>query len=244
MDISASNKLTQENMKKWEELHRKSSSESVRITPSYAIKRICENRQIIQTNSTSMETLEIGCGFGRNLFYLINHNFSDHYIGIDQTDVAIEQSSELLGEYRRSGIVEIIKANAGERLPFPLNSFDCIFDIMSAITFIPDDSVRKNYFKNVAGLLKSGGSYFFLAVRKEGVFNDKISDPNLPDSGLFKRKFDNMIEKSYSRGELLNYLSGLSPKNLDVVSEHTRAFGDEHFEREGGFWFGCFTKDM
>lgn len=244
MDIFASNKRSQQNKSKWEALHKKSADESVRTTPSYAIKRIYESLELIQTQSITVNTLEIGCGFGRNLHYLITHGFSDNYVGIDQTDIAISKSKELLSDYQQKGIVQLMKANAAGELPFPDAHFDCIFDIMSAITFIPDEAVRVAYFNNVVRLLKPGGAYFFLAVSSQAVFNDKVVDATLDEPGLFKRKFDNMIEKAYSAEELKRYLAGLSVCCLDVVSEHTRAFGDEKFERENGFWFGCFTKEI
>ncbi|AXC74418.1 class I SAM-dependent methyltransferase [Salmonella enterica] len=244
MDTFVSNSLVNENETKWEDLHKKSSLKETRTTPSYAIRRIFSERNMIETSGTcsNTNTLEIGCGFGRNLLYLLENKFSGKYVGIDQTDISISKTSSLLNNYINHGIVKILKENAGEQLPFSDESFDCVFDIMSAITFIPDEDLRLRYFDNICRLLKPGGIYFFLCVRTEGFFKDKILDPNLGDESLFKRKFDNMIEKSYTSDELERYLHKLSLKKLDVVSEHIRAFGDENFERENGFWFGCFMK--
>ncbi|EML8490106.1 class I SAM-dependent methyltransferase [Salmonella enterica subsp. enterica] len=244
MDTFASNNLNVQNESKWEDLHKRSSLEETRTTPSYAICRIVSERNSIMTgnDAAKMHVLEIGCGFGRNLLYLVENEFAGEYTGIDQTEIAIKQSSLTLQKFILSEKIHIMKANAGGDIPFEDETFDCIFDIMSAITFIPEEGARKKYFNNVERLLKPGGAYFFLSVRKEGEVNDKISDPSLGDESLFKRKFDSMIEKSYSSDELKNYLSSLNLRILDVTSEHIRAFGDEIFDRKNGFWFGCFTK--
>ena len=184
----------------------------------------------------------MGCGFGRNLSYLIEKDFSDEYFGLDITDTAIEKCSTLLSSYVEKGVLTLSIGNAGKNIDYPGSYFDCVFDIMSAITFIVDEDERKKYFEEVTRVLKSGGVYFFLTARKEGVFKDAFNDKNLLEKGFIKRKFDSMLERVYSYDELISLLDGLELINLEVVSEHTRAFGDEKFIRENGFWLGSFRK--
>lgn len=245
MDIYALNKdNTKEdsNNNKWTKLHKEFSKKVIRTKVNYAIKQIESRKNIIDTKSEKFKTLEVGCGFGRNLSYLLEKNFSDEYIGIDMTDTAIEQSSKLLSRYIKKGILTIAKGNAGEKINYPDNYFDCVYDIMSAITFIVDEDQRKKYFSEVTRVLKPGGVYFFLTARKDGVFKDIFDDDDLLKKRFVKRKFDSMLERIYSYDELVSLLDGLDLISLEIASSHTRAFGDEEFIRENGFWLGSFRK--
>lgn len=230
------------NNNKWDELHKEFSNKMIRTKVNYAIKKIASQKDFINTKTAKFRTLEVGCGFGRNLSYLIGKEFSDEYIGLDMTETAIEKCSILLSGYIEKGVLSLAKGNAGEKINYPDSYFDCVFDIMSAITFIVDEDERKKYFNEVTRVLKSGGVYFFLAARKGGIFKDVFNDENLLEKGFVKRKFDSMLEKVYSYDELMGLLDGLEMINLEVASDHTRAFGDEEFIRENGFWLGSFRK--
>lgn len=228
------------NNEKWQELHDKSTTIEVRINPNLAIKKILESKNLIQKDSSNLTVLEIGSGFGRNLLYLAEHNFADEYFGIDITETAIDKAKNILSNHAN---IHLKLENAGEKLEFPDESIDCIFDIMSAITFISDEHERTKYFSEVSRTLKAGGIYFFLAPRKEGRFHDIYDNESLFSQGFIKRKIDGMLERVYTEKDLITFLSNLTKVELQVESEHTRAFGDEKFIRENGFWFGAFRKD-
>lgn len=236
MDIYVSNN------NKWDKLHNEFSHKTIRTKVNYAIKKIASQKDLINTNTVKSRTLEIGCGFGRNLSYLIEQQFSDEYIGLDMTDTAIEKCSIALSNYIKKGVLSLDKGDVGKKINYPDSYFDCVFDIMSAITFIVDEDERKKYFSEVNRVLKSGGVYFFLTARKSGIFKDVFIDETLLKKGFVKRKFDSMLERVYSYDELIGLLDGLDLINLEVASEHTRAFGDENFIREKGFWLGSFRK--
>ncbi|MCI2947455.1 2-polyprenyl-6-hydroxyphenyl methylase / 3-demethylubiquinone-9 3-methyltransferase [Staphylococcus caledonicus] len=230
------------NNNKWELLHKNSKNKKTRIEPNYAIKRILSFQSEIFQNDLTTRTLEIGCGFGRNLKYLIENKFSEQYFGIDLTQTAVDKCSETLIDSVNSGLLELKKCNVGKGIQFPDKYFNCIFDIMSPITFITDEKERIKYFTEIYRILKDEGSFFFLAARKEGKFIDAYNDSNLLEKGYIKRKIDDMIEKVYTSEELINLLYPLHKEILEVASEHTRAFGCENFIRENGFWFGQFKK--
>ena len=63
-----------------------------RIEPNYVIKRIFSFQSDIFQSNLPTRTLEIGCGFGRNLKYFIENDFSEQYFGIDLTQTAIDVS--------------------------------------------------------------------------------------------------------------------------------------------------------
>ena len=186
--------------------------------------------------------MEVGCGFGRNLAYIVENKFSQEYAGIDITDTAIKTCAETLKYEISEGILKLTKENAGEKVNYPDEHFDCVFDIMSAITFIVDENERMKYFSEVKRVLKQGGVYFFLAARKEGEFKDAFPDENLLEKGFIKRQLDSMLERVYSYDELVSFLNPLVMEKMEINSEHMRAFGTEIFTRKNGFWFGIFRK--
>lgn len=89
-----------------------------RIEPNYAIKRIFSFRSDIFQSNLPTRTLEIGCGFGRNLKYLIENEFSEQYFGVDLTQTAIDKCSETLIEPVNDGLLKLKKCNVGEGFPF------------------------------------------------------------------------------------------------------------------------------
>lgn len=51
-----------------------------------------------------------------------------------------------------------------------------------------------------------------------------------------------MLERVYTKKELVEFLQPLKLIQLEINSKHTRAFGNEIFIRDDGFWFGAFQK--
>lgn len=223
------------NDNKWQSLHKESQNRRIRNEPNYAIKRIYSLKDKIFQKEPINRTLEIGCGFGRNLRYLIDNNFSDYYYGVDLTQTAIEKDSDFLSEPIGQGLLELKECDVSKGLPFPDNYFGCIFDIMSPITFIVSEKGRGSYFSEINRVLRPEGSFLFLAVRKGGIFYDAYNDSDLLKKGYIKRKLDGMLERVYSLDELVSLLCPLQLVVLDITSEHTRAFGSEKFIRENGF---------
>jgi len=242
--MPTSTTLRDENHTRWTALHQKSTQLATRVTPSYAIKRILAHKEAVRTQSDRREILEVGCGFGRNLLYLIENGFCDVIHGVDQTPVAVESSRALLSDYVGRGLCFLSVMDAGRGLAFADNSFDCVFDIMSAITFIPQQEDRQRYWSEVARILKPGGVYMFLTVRAEAEarIRDRLASSVELEKGLFRREQDGMIEKCYTAEEIRQLTRGLDEVELSITSEHIRAFGDEHFDRQDGFWFGIFRK--
>ncbi|QDK70975.1 class I SAM-dependent methyltransferase [Lactococcus protaetiae] len=233
MDMSASNKT---NVEKWADLHQKSSTISIRTTPNYAVKQILD----LKPKRKLDNILEVGCGFGRNLAFLIKNDYSKNYYGIDLTKTSVNKCIDTLADLNAKTDIRV--GNAGKFLDFPNNFFSSVFDIMSAITFISDISERKKYFSEIARVLEPEGHYYFLCPRKNGKFHDIFENQDLLEKGYIKRKLDGMLEKVYTKDELTQSFPNFDYLKLEVVSEHTRAFGDEKFIREDGFWFGDFKK--
>lgn len=234
--------LNEDNHKKWEELHAQSSKTETRLVPNDAVQKIFSLRNQIVTQNDECRVLEVGCGFGRNLYYLIENHYADTYCGVDLTKEAADSAKQLLTKSFPQFNCRIAQTDVGKGLDFPDNHFDSIFDIMSAITFIVDEKDRQNYFSEVKRVLKAGGMYYFYCPRKDGIFRDAIPDNSLLEKGYIRRKLDSMLERVYTESELIELLAPMRLVKLEIGSKHTRAFGDELFIRNNGFWFGAFKK--
>lgn len=234
--------LNEDNHKKWKELHGQSAKVETRLVPNEAIQKVLSLKSKITSQDDNRRVLEVGCGFGRNLYYLINHDYADSYYGVDLTKEATVSTERLLTKSFPQVDFHVKQSDVGQGLDFPDNYFDAVFDIMSAITFIVDEKDRQNYFSEVKRVLKEGGVYYFYCPRKGGIFRDALPDANLLEKGYIRRKLDLMLERVYTENELRESLNPLKLINLETGSKHTRAFGDELFVRDDGFWFGVFRK--
>lgn len=244
MDISQSKKLSDENKKKWSSLHNDVVIDEERLEPTQTIKSILNYPHLPETGVNKKIALEVGCGFGRNMKYLLDNNFADRIIGIDQTESAIKRATSVLKNYIENGHCSLNVMDAGKKISISDHSVDYVIDIMSAITFIAVENERMNYWSEVKRVLKPGGLFMFLTVRAEGNIKDALDDGEELNNGLFKRQFDGMIEKSYSRDELSKFTKGMKKLDLFIVSEHFRAFGEREFNRENGFWFGIYMNTL
>ncbi len=100
--------------------------------------------------------LEIGCNLGS-----LSHGLYTHgYTNLVATDLLPDRIEE--GKKRYPEIKDSLQVAAGERLPFPDNSFDvvCSFDL---VEHIPETDA---HFAEVRRVLKPGGKYIFQTPNK------------------------------------------------------------------------------
>lgn len=229
------------NKERWIDLHKHAIINDERLEPTEAIQKILNDKNKGFASEKNI-VLEIGCGFGRNIKYLLDNHYSDKIIGIDQTLEVVSRAQTVLRNYIEDGKCLLYIMDAGKKIDMPDNSIDIVFDIMSAITFIIDEDDRKRYWTEIKRILKPKGIFYFLTVRAEGKILDSVEGSNDVNTGTFQRKFDGMKEKSYSEEEISSFTEGFEKKELSILSNHYRAFGDREFVRIDGFWFGAFVK--
>lgn len=229
------------NKERWTNLHKNAIIDNDRLEPTEALIKIYNSKSDCFVSASSV-ALEVGCGFGRNIKYLLDNNYVNKIIGIDQTKEAINKAETLLRDYIDNNSCELCIMDAGKSISFPDDSIDIAFDIMSAITFITNEEDRIQYWSEIKRVLKPGGVFYFFTVRAEGEILDSIEGSTDVDSGMFQRKFDGMKEKSYTEEEIVSFTDGMKKKELSILSSHCRAFGERKFIRPNGFWFGAFIK--
>ncbi len=123
-------------------------------------------------------TLEIGCGCGRNAFALAEFLRDGNYTGMDIERVALQgaRGNQLLRRKRFAFDLLDVRndaynpagryAAAEYVLPYPDRSFDVVF-MVSVFTHMLSDEV-KNYAAQIARVLKPAGRCLFTAFLLEG----------------------------------------------------------------------------
>lgn len=229
----------------WEKLHRQTDLSNNRINPSPIILDFLSRNIFPKINSSSKEQncLEVGVGIGRNLICLAEHNYCGNYFGLDHTDEALNKAKQLADSKGYSNIFHFVKGVAGEKFTFENNSFDFVFDIMAASTFIMGDNVRRAYAKEVNRILKPGGIFFVFTGNTDSDYFNQLSEQRKgSEPGTFRRSMDGTMEKSYTKNEILSLYAPLESIILESQSHYFRAFGEQVLTRPGGFWFGIFIK--
>jgi SAM-dependent methyltransferase len=106
-------------MKQWDSIYRKGGykyydvevpHEDMKTVASFLKSRKCR------------EILDLGCGVGRNLIYLLKQGFSVH--GLDYSPTAIRK-------LKSTGIKNVTVADMFSRLKYPSGSFDAIISVQS-----------------------------------------------------------------------------------------------------------------
>jgi ubiquinone/menaquinone biosynthesis C-methylase UbiE len=227
-----------QNFDVWQNLHSVTGFDINRIKPSPIIVDY-HNRQImLKRGNDKTVGLEVGCGIGRNIVYLANNGYCDKFVGLDHTDLALEKARILAESNNCSDQCTFIKGIAGKIFDFKDHSFDFIFDIMAASTFIMGDNNRKIYSNEVKRILKPGGILFIYTGCADGEYFASLHDSRRGnDNGTFRRSMDGTMEKAYTREEIVALYGDLKTILQETRSEYFRAFGEQKLIRKDGFWY-------
>ncbi len=229
----------------WEKLHSSTKLTTNRINPSPIIKQFIDRNITLKTNTPKgmRSALEIGVGIGRNIAYLSENNYCDIFYGIDMTEEAIANAKQLACINHMEEKCHFMLGKAENKLPFPNSSFDFVFDIMAALTFMIGQDNRINYSKELLRILKPGGLYFFYTGRSDGIYQASLDDTRRgTEAGTFFRSMDGTLEKGYTQKEVVSLFEPMTLLTLESQSKYYRAFGHQELVRQDGFWFGVFMK--
>lgn len=138
--------------KRWEDIHKKRDWGSY---PSEHLVRFVLGTLKKKNSLKSMKILEVGCGTGANLWFLIREGL--HVFAIDGSRTAVEKAEANLSREFQKKDWSISVADAVS-LPFSDETFDAVVEI---------ETVTNNNFKNskriyaeIFRTLKSGGMLF------------------------------------------------------------------------------------
>lgn len=98
--------------------------------------------------SKEMRILDVGCGYGRTLSELYNHNFKN-LTGIDYSQGMINRGLRL---YHYLNLIK----NDGDTIPFPDNEFDAVL-LIAVLTSNIKDEEQENLISEISRVLKDDG---------------------------------------------------------------------------------------
>lgn len=223
----------QENI--WENEYRKPQLVTLSKEPITAMKdfvRFLRKEKGLELSNLNI--LDLGCGNGKNSFYIAEQGFNNKIVGIDISETAIRHARELAPEGN------FIKGSIGKPLNYSDSHFDIVLDITSSNSL--SESEREIYLNETHRVLKSGGFLFIRALCKDGDANAK----NLIKSNPGKEKDTyimpelGLTERVFSKEDLLATYAPFF-ENLFLEKEtHYTKFNGKSYKRN--FWVGYWGK--
>ena len=166
----------------------------------------------LQTNNEKpLKALEIGCGKGRNVIWLVKQGLDA--TGIDFSEVAIKEAR------KRAKSVGANKAHffihdVTKPWPFDSNRFDIVIDCF-ATTDIESIKGRNFAAKEILRVLKPGGYLLVYSLSTDDEFHkEMIKISPAKEKNAFLNPHTGKFEKTFDRQDLLNL-----HKNLNLVAE-------------------------
>ncbi|MEJ2741349.1 MAG: class I SAM-dependent methyltransferase [Gammaproteobacteria bacterium] len=141
----------------WESTYSADSSRHKNYWPSeFVVSYVKRNISIVlsEQRGGSIRVLDIGCGWGNNLRFLLREKF-DAY-GIDYTESAISALKEEFGDR-----VQVADAR---KIPFADDTFDLVID-RSSIQHNPKEHLSEIYREVIRVLKRDTGRFFSISVK-------------------------------------------------------------------------------
>ncbi|NVK18599.1 MAG: class I SAM-dependent methyltransferase [Methylocystaceae bacterium] len=125
--------------------------------PEELVRTIARNFRKVE-NKSSIKILEIGCGPGPNIWYLVREGYS--VAGIDGSKTAIAQAQQRLEKEGLPSLPPSVDLKVGNfvNLPWPDDYFDAVIDVEGLYANKFDDI--KTVVHEVKRTLKKGGFFF------------------------------------------------------------------------------------
>jgi SAM-dependent methyltransferase len=154
-------------MHPWEQEYRNPQFITLGIEPIAAIRDFAKwLRRKQKVDMTDFVVLDLGCGNGKNLKYIIEQ-FAQSGIGYDISETAIAQARELAGDLPIRYEVRSI----GDTFPLNDSSIDLVIDSTSSHALTLKE--RGKFLKEISRVLRPGGYLFIRTLAIEGDTNAK-----------------------------------------------------------------------
>ncbi len=119
--------------------------------------------------------LEVGCGYGRNL-YALSHVEGSSVVGCDIASVELEKANEKMKEYGVQNVKTVLQTDE-EELPFGDNEFDCVV-LWQVLEHVLMKREKQSLLNEVSRITKDGGLVFIETPNQ--LFPIDYHDNNLP----------------------------------------------------------------
>jgi len=123
-----------------------------------------DRRYLIKNIKKDSKVLDVGCGYGRGLRYILK--ITQNLVGIDHNKTAVEHAKNNFKKYPK---VKIILGEASN-LPFKDNSFDHIICIGTLVNFGKE---KEKALREMKRVLKKDGN-IIISVFSEDAFSERL----------------------------------------------------------------------
>ncbi|MCB9806112.1 class I SAM-dependent methyltransferase [Candidatus Nomurabacteria bacterium] len=178
----------EEHSSKWDKEYSKQGiPSSIKEEPSGALIWAMSNWKFISKNEYPKNSLDVGCGTGRNSIFI--NSLGSRVIGFDISKSAIQKANSRLNTESNNITFEVRDLSSG--LPVDDSTIDFISD-----TFVykhqVDDEVRKFYRSEANRVLKEDGKFLVsLAYKDDGYYGQC---PIIENGGKLKKIIDPEID--------------------------------------------------
>ena len=184
--------------------------------PEELVRFIARNFKNV-SNKRETRILEIGCGPGPNIWYLVREGFL--VAGIDGSSTAISQAKDRLVSEKLPHTKPIVDLQVGNfsSLPWDDEYFDAVIDVAALYANLMID-IRKTVIE-IFRTLKPGGLFFgkMFGTNTTGSITGKIIEPGTYLKPKIGPCAGNHIAHFFSRLEILELFSCFS----EIVIDHT-----------------------
>jgi SAM-dependent methyltransferase len=194
-----------------------------------------KNRSNPDQNFIIGSVLDLGCGNGKNLKYLVEQ-YADYGLGYDISETAIGHARELAGglniDYRVRSI--------GEKFPLRDESMDVILDITSSNSL--NQQERNIFLHEVHRVLKPDGKFCSRMLCLDGDKNAKflVQENPGPEYHTYILPEVGVIERVFTRGEIDEvYGKYFNILHIEKTTGYQR-WDDRSFKRN--YWVVYFGK--
>ncbi len=170
------------------------------------------------TNKSEVRVLEIGCGPGPNIWYLVREGYS--VSGIDGSPAAIQQAEERLIADELPHIKPEVELKVGDfsSLPWVDESFDVVIDIEALYANLMSDI--KSTVTEIHRTLKPNGLFFgkMFGIETMGSNSGKMLEIGTMQCPEIGPCTGNESAHFFTRDEINDLFSGFSDISIDQVN--------------------------
>ena len=158
-----------------------------------------------QSSNENQIAADLGCGLGRNTFYLANRGFSVIAIDLLQDNVdAVKREAD-----QTNLQITTFAQDVSSKWPIMPNSLDIAIDIF-CYKHITNKQSQKNYRKELWKAMKPNGFYFiFLASINDGFYGPLLENSPCPTEKMVVDPYANIPSYLYSISDLSNEFSDM-----------------------------------